>query len=138
MKGTVHKVIATHTDEWWALEVPGVPGAFSQVRRLDQADDAAREAIALLLDVPDDEVDVEVEARIAGAPGELLHDARDARAAAEAAQDEARAKTLAAVEAFADQGLTVRDIGRLIGVSHQQAAKLVHRASPGRRVRSSA
>ena len=138
MQGTAHRVIATHAGDWWALEVPGVPGAFSQARRLDQAEDAAREAIALLLDVPADTVEVEVEARIEGPSGELLHVARDARAAAELAQEEARATTLAAVRAFAGQGMTVRDIGRLIGVSHQQAAKLLHRAKPDGRVRSRA
>jgi predicted RNase H-like HicB family nuclease len=123
----IYVVTATRTDDWWALEVPEVPGATSRARRLDQAEGAAREAIAVLLDVPADGFGVEVEPELEGPSGELLHVARLARERAELAQEEARTKTIAAVRTFAGQGMTVRDIGRLIGVSHQQAAKLLRR-----------
>ena len=124
---TIYTVTATRAGEWWALDVPGVPGASSRARRLDQAEGAARAAIALLLDVPADSFGVEVEPELEGPSGELLHVARIARERAELAQEEARATTIAAVQTFAGQGMTVRDIGRLIGVSHQQAAKLLRR-----------
>jgi hypothetical protein len=124
---TIYRVTATRAGEWWALEVPGIPGASSRARRLDQAEGAARAAIALLLDVPADSFVVEVEPELEGSSGELLHVARIARERAELAQEEARATTIAAVQTFAGQGMTVRDIGRLIGVSHQQAAKLLRR-----------
>jgi predicted RNase H-like HicB family nuclease len=124
---TIYVVIATRAGEWWALEVPGVPGASSRARRLDQAEGAAREAIAVLLEIPADSFGIEVEPELEGPSGELLHVARIAREQAEFAQEEARTKTIAAVQTFAGQGMTVRDIGRLIGVSHQQAAKLLRR-----------
>lgn len=124
---TTYAVTATRSGDWWALEVPEVSGASSRARRLDQAEGAAREAIALLLDVPADSFGVEVEPELEGPSGELLHVARLARERAELAQEEARTKTIAAVRTFAGQGMTVRDIGRLIGVSHQQAAKLLRR-----------
>lgn len=124
---TIYAVTATRTGEWWALEAPEVPGASSRARRLDQAEAAAREAIAVLLDVPADSFAVALEPELEGPSGELLHVARLARERAELAQEEARATTIAAVQTFAGQGMTVRDIGRLIGVSHQQAAKLLRR-----------
>jgi hypothetical protein len=124
---TIYTVTATRTREWWALEVPGLPGASSRARRLDQAEGAAGAAIALLLDVPADSFGVEVEPELEGPSGELLDVARLARERAELAQEEARTTTIAAVQTFAGQGMTVRDIGRLIGVSHQQAAKLLRR-----------
>lgn len=124
---TIYAVTATRTGEWWALEAPEVPGASSRARRLDQAEAAAREAIAVLLDVPADSFSVALEPELEGPSGELLHVARLARERAELAQEEARATTIAAVQTFAGQGMTVRDIGRLIGVSHQQAAKLLRR-----------
>jgi len=127
---TIYRVIATRTGDWWVLEAPEVPGASSRARRLDQAEGAAREAIALLLDVPAESVGVAVEPELEGPSGELLHVARLARERAELAQEEARATTIAAVQTFAGQGMTVRDIGRLIGVSHQQAAKLLARGGP--------
>jgi hypothetical protein len=124
---TIYVVTATRTGDWWALEVPGVPGTSSRARRLDQAEGAARAALALLLDVPADSFGIEVEPELEGSSGELLHVARIAREQADLAQEEARTKTIAAVQTFAGQGMTVRDIGRLIGVSHQQAAKLLRR-----------
>lgn len=124
---TIYTVTATRTGDWWDLEVPEVPGATSRARRLDQAEGAAREAIAVLLDVPADSFGVEVAPELEGSSGELLHVAHLARERAELAQEEARATTIAAVRTFAGQGMTVRDIGRLIGVSHQQAAKLLRR-----------
>jgi predicted RNase H-like HicB family nuclease len=128
----IYTVIATRTGEWWALEVSEVPGATSRARRLDQAEGAAREAIAVLLDVPADSFGVEIEPELEGPSGELLHVARLARERAELAQEEARATTIAAAQTFARQGMTVRDIGRLIGVSHQQAAKLLRRDARAR------
>ena len=124
---TIYTVTATRAGEWWGLEVPGLPEAATRARRLDQAEAAARAAIALLLDVPADSFGVEVEPELEGPSGELLHVARIARERAELAQEEARATTIVAVQTFAGQGMTVRDIGRLIGVSHQQAAKLLRR-----------
>jgi hypothetical protein len=124
---TIYTVVATRTGDWWALRAPEVPGAAARSRRLDQAAAAAREAIALQLERPADSFGVAVEPELEGPSGELLHVARLARERAELAQEEARATTIAAVRTFAGQGMTVRDIGRLIGVSHQQAAKLLRR-----------
>ena len=44
---------------WWVLEAPEV-GAVSQTRRLEQAADEMREAIAHLAGLPEAEVDIEV------------------------------------------------------------------------------
>lgn len=48
--------------DWWVLEAPGV-GAVSQVRRFDQVEDEMREAVAHLADLPESEVEVEVDVR---------------------------------------------------------------------------
>lgn len=51
-----HRVDAVRSGEWWAITVPSLRGVFSQARHLDEVPAAAREAIALMLDV--DPVDV--------------------------------------------------------------------------------
>ena len=43
---------------WWLIDVPDVPAAHSQARRLDQADDVARDLIALLTDADPGSFDV--------------------------------------------------------------------------------
>ena len=39
---------ATRVGSWWAIEVPEVPGAFSQARRLSQVAAMAADAVATL------------------------------------------------------------------------------------------
>ncbi|MFF6997936.1 type II toxin-antitoxin system HicB family antitoxin [Streptomyces sp. NPDC008313] len=58
---SAYRVVARRTGEWWALEVPDLPGVFSQVKRLEQAEGAVREAIALMLDTEPDGFVVEIE-----------------------------------------------------------------------------
>jgi len=41
----------SRSGDWWAVHVPEVPGAFAQVRQFDQVHDAARAAVADLLEV---------------------------------------------------------------------------------------
>jgi hypothetical protein len=47
---------AHHVAGWWIVQCDQHPGALSQVRRLDQAADVHREAIAFVVGVPADEV----------------------------------------------------------------------------------
>jgi predicted RNase H-like HicB family nuclease len=61
---STYRVEARRVGGWWALEVPELPGVFSQVRRLDAAEEAAREAIALMLGVDADTVSVDVDASV--------------------------------------------------------------------------
>ena len=51
-----YRVEAVRSGAWWAISVPAFDGVFSQAKRLDQVEAAAREAIALMSDI--DEYDV--------------------------------------------------------------------------------
>ncbi|MER0481122.1 type II toxin-antitoxin system HicB family antitoxin [Streptomyces sp. Edi2] len=66
---TAYRVTARRAGEWWALEVPDLPGVFSQVTRLDKAEEAAREAIAAMLGVAIEDIEVGVES---GLPREAV------------------------------------------------------------------
>ncbi len=46
-----HRVDVVQSGEWWAITVPSLRGVFSQAGHLDDVPAAAREAIALMLDV---------------------------------------------------------------------------------------
>lgn len=46
-----HRVEVVRSGEWWAMTVPSLRGVFSQARHLDEVPAAAREAIAMMLDV---------------------------------------------------------------------------------------
>jgi hypothetical protein len=102
-----------------------VPGAFSQARRLDQVEEMAREAIALVRDLPPDEIDVVVHPEIPDPEIEtLLRDVRYHRNVAEEAAELAASGSIEAAKRLAERGYGVRDIGSLLGVSFQRAAQL--------------
>lgn len=50
------RVIAQEGDEWWGIRVRELDWVFSQVRRLQDAEEAARDAIAAYFDVSVSEV----------------------------------------------------------------------------------
>lgn len=113
---------ATRSGGWWAVEVPEVPGAFTQVKRLDQVGAMAADAVATLLDV--EASTVEVVLAPATDHDSAVAAAREASARAAAAQDEASLKVRAAVGVLRADGLTARDVATLLGISHQRVSQL--------------
>ncbi|HEY5245608.1 MAG TPA: type II toxin-antitoxin system HicB family antitoxin [Acidimicrobiales bacterium] len=125
----VYVVKAERSGGWWALEVPEIPGVFSQARRLDQAEGMARDAIATMLDIAPDSFEVEV-VPILGLEATMALDAlAQAKDELARAQQQATVATAAAVSALAARDhLTMRDAGKVLGVSHQRVAQLLYTA----------
>ncbi len=116
---------ATRNGDWWAISIAGVLGAHTQVRRLDKAEDAARDMLSLLLDADPDSFDVRVDADLTQPERVALEGIDHAKANYEAARAEfARRQIEAAVLLVRDEGLTVRDAAILMGVSYQRVAQL--------------
>jgi hypothetical protein len=120
-----YAVRARRVGKWWALDVDGVAGAHTQVRRIDQAEEMAREAIAGVLDIAPDSFEVILAPVVPSAVRDLVDEAVQARSEAVQAQDAAAQLTQRAAERLVQEGLTVRDAGALLGVSHQRIAQLV-------------
>ena len=55
-----YTVRARRIGRWWALDVDGAPGVHTQVRRIDQAEAMARDAISGVLDIAPDSFEVVV------------------------------------------------------------------------------
>lgn len=106
---------------WWAISVPEVKGVHSQAKRLDQVEGKVREAIALMLGVTPDSFNIEV--RPEGVPTEVAV-AIAARMEADDLARRADLMTSNAVSALLAQGLTVRDIGVLLGLSPQRISQI--------------
>lgn len=125
-----YRAVATRSGDWWAITIPQLPGAFSQCKRLDQVEAMAREVIALMLDCdPADVGDVEVDVQLAD---QLTDDLAALRRSERLADDARQAATHAqrrAAEQLRAAGLSVRDIGRLLGVSHQRVSQILARES---------
>jgi predicted RNase H-like HicB family nuclease len=124
-----YTVTAAREGGWWELDVKELEGVFSQARRLDQAEAMARDVIATMLDVPEDSFDVDIMPTLVGPLAGDLAEALRARSEAAEAQEAERRATDDAARRLQAEGLPVRDIGRLLGVSYQRAAKLLSGAS---------
>jgi len=122
-----YQVRAHRVDGWWALEFDVDSRIHSQVRRLDQAAVVASDAITLwFADVDGRQVpssDVEVRP-VLGEDLTELDEVLELRHQAAALSEEAQRRTHVAIDRCVARGLTTRDIGTLLGVSHQYVAKV--------------
>jgi hypothetical protein len=120
------------TGRWWLIDVPEVPAAHSQARRLDQAEDVARDLIALMTDADPDTFDLDIRVQLPEQVRADLQRAEELRQQAARSQHEAAVLARSAARRLHDDGLPLRDIGKLLQVSHQRAHQLVDEA--GQRV----
>ncbi|CAM3297596.1 type II toxin-antitoxin system HicB family antitoxin [Occultella aeris] len=115
--------VATRTGEWWAIQVPEVPGVFTQAKRLEQVPDTVADAVATMLEVPADSVDVEVRPVLGQGLEDLVRGAREAVAEATTAQERASTQMRLAVSTLRVR-LTTRDVAAVLGVTHQRVSQL--------------
>jgi predicted RNase H-like HicB family nuclease len=120
-----YTAVARRSGRWWAIAVPELDGVFSQARRLDGVEPMARDAIALVLDVDPRSFDVDVVQNLDPLTQDELDDVRAVREAAAALQRQANGKTREFVVDLHRSGYPLRDIARLVGISHQRVAQLL-------------
>lgn len=126
---TTYTVTAIRDGSWWSLVAADVGGreVASQSRRLDQANAAIREAIALVLDVEENSFDVEVvpaldQTTVSEQTLELLELRRELSRLGE----RSRRLTPQAVAELRAAGLTVRDVAELLGVTPSRVSQIEH------------
>jgi transcriptional regulator with XRE-family HTH domain len=122
------KVKAARTQDGWAAEVKGPEGFTVTARRLDQCKNLVVERIKTLEEQKGNsevcEVVVKVDAELPGIICDL-EAAKYKMQEAQKLQDEASAEIRAVVSRMRDEGLTMRDIAVLLGVSPQRVAQLI-------------
>jgi len=117
---TTYTAVARRVGAWWAISVPELKGVHTQAKRLDRVEATARDAIALMLDVPADSVKVMVCPEI---PSEV-NEALAARDAASRAEEYAAAMLRNAVRVLLDWGMTVRDTATLLMLSPARISQI--------------
>ena len=117
--------VAERSGTWWAVRVPQVPGVFTQARRLDQVPALAADAVAAFLDLDPATVTVEVQPLLDASVSQRLAEAGAERRRADDLASAAAEKLRNVARALADDGLPERDIGSILGVSHQRAHQLL-------------
>jgi len=124
---TTYQVTATRDGDWWSLVATNVGGreVASQSRRLDQADAAIRDAIALVLDVDHNTFDVDITPQLERIEvSEETLEVLALRRELVELSDRAHRQTPAAVAELRAAGLTVRDVAQLLGVTPSRVSQI--------------
>lgn len=108
---------------FWLIRVAGV--GHTQARHLREVDTMARDRIAVMTDVDPDMIELDVSIPLPESVQAHLDAAAQLREQSAETQAHAAAELRAAARELADDGVPLRDIGRLLGVSHQRAHQLV-------------
>lgn len=123
-----YSVEVSRQGRWWMVSIPDIDG-LTQSTRLVDAGPMAREYIAVTLDVPIENVEVEVQVLSVG-PVSVADRVAAIRADREEATRLDREASRLAVELareLAAQKIPLRDVGTILGVSHQRAHQLISR-----------
>ena len=114
----------TRSGGWWAVDVPEIPGLFTQAKRLEQVPAMVVDAAeALGFEVT--EAEVELRPQLDNDDLKLVRVAKERRAALREAEAYAAEANREAVNQLRRDGLPVRDVAKLLEVSPQRVSQLL-------------
>ncbi len=117
-------VTAVRDGRFWFLKSDDIENFYTQARNLSEIPVMAKDLAALLTERPESDFDVEVSFDTPEVTAHLREATALAAKAEEFKAESARERRAAAL-VLRRQGVTVRDIGTVLGVSHQRAQQLI-------------
>ncbi|MHA6629053.1 hypothetical protein ACU61A_26760 [Pseudonocardia sichuanensis] len=114
----------TRSGRYWHIHIPEIDRV-TQARNVGEIDVMARDLIAVMLDIEPDSFTVDVQVTMPASVREHLDRAEQLRAEELRLRSEAAAEVRAAALELKESGIPLRDLGKLLGVSHQRAHQLV-------------
>jgi predicted RNase H-like HicB family nuclease len=108
----------------WLARIPSIRGCHTYGRTLEQARSRLREALGLWVARPEQAV-IKEEIRLPTDLRAAIQRSRRTRERAEREREYAQEETRAAAEALVDEGVSLRDAGELLGLSHQRVQQIV-------------
>ena len=118
-----YRATVARDGRFWLVRVEGVGS--TQARHLRELDTMAKDLIALMTNDNPEEVVVDYDIRLPAEVAEHLRRSEELRAASAEAQAAAAAEVRSAARQLHEQGVALRDVGKVLGVSHQRAHQLV-------------
>jgi hypothetical protein len=122
-----YSAIVTREGKWWMVTVPEIDRV-TQARRLSETELMARELIAVTLDIPLDGVLVDVSlASVDGLTNisERVSEIESHREKALELERRATQDAATLAKELSDRKIPMRDVGAILGVSHQRAHQLL-------------
>lgn len=120
---STYTVVVTRGERYWLVHVPEVERS-TQARHLREVDAMARDLVATMRDVPPESFELDVDVRVPEEANQHLARSKKLFEEADQARAAAAAEVRAAARSLKDQGLPLRDIGLVLGVSYQRAGQL--------------
>lgn len=128
-----YNVLATRSGTWWTIEITsGLPDdmlGVSQTRRLNDVESTARSIIGDLLEIDATDLEIQITIELPDGLQSLVDLFADADVLEDAARSQAALARSSAASSLLDEGLTMREAGELLGLSHQRIKQLADRAS---------
>lgn len=120
-----YPVHVTRDGRWWMVHIPEL-NELTQARRVSEVARMAQEVIALHTGTPVDKVSVDIAIAVEDlAVSDLVRAALDHRKRAEDLERQALAESQSLARALVSRDVPMRDIGELLGISHQRVHQLV-------------
>jgi len=110
--------------KFWLIRVPGLAGG-TQARTLAEVDEMSRDFIAGMTDASESSFDFQVDIELPPEVVKHLAASERLRVQAAAARSQSAEEARIAARLLKTSGLTVREIGRALKISHQRAQQLV-------------
>ena len=124
---TQYTAVVTREGKWWMVSVPEIDG-LTQARRLSEVELMARELIAVSKDIALEQVHVAVSLALVGGLANVTERVAEIAARRQEAADlerQAAQDATALAQDLSERNIPVRDVGAILGVSHQRAHQLL-------------
>lgn len=126
---TTYRAEVERDGRFWRVRVPDIDRS-TQARSLSEAEAMVRDLIAIMTDVPQNSFDVDMRIILPEDVQIELDQSQVLREQAKQSQAEAARLARDAAHRLHNLGLSLRDIGRALGVTFQRAKQLVDEAAP--------
>jgi 4-hydroxyphenylpyruvate dioxygenase-like putative hemolysin len=120
---STYTALVSRDGKFWHIEVPEV-NRVTQARNINEVDDMARDLIAILANVEPDSFELDVRIELPEGVQAHLLEVERAREAEAKARSHAATELRAAAAELKHAGLSVRELGSVLGVSYQRASQL--------------
>ena len=120
---STYTALVSRDGKFWHVEVPEIDRV-TQARNINEVDDMARDLIAIMAGVEPDSFELDVRIQLPDSVRAHLSEVERARGAETEARSHAAAELRAAAAELKNAGLSVRELGAVLGISYQRASQL--------------
>lgn len=124
---STYTALVSRDGKFWHVEVPEIDRV-TQARNISEVDDMARDLIAIMAGVEPDSFELDVRIQLPDSVRAHLSEVERARGAETEARSRAATELRAAAAELKNAGLSVRELGAVLGISYQRASQLTSRS----------